>query len=86
MLHDYDKFLSYIKDQDLLEAYELRPIVNGEEIMGALGATKGPWMAKAVDMVIRWQLLHPDISEKEKALQELIRRKDELDIKPAKGK
>lgn len=86
VIHDYDKFLSYIKDQGLLEAYELKPIVNGDEIMKALGLSKGPWMGKALDIVIRWQLQHPEISEKEKALEELKSRRDELEIKPAKSK
>ncbi|KAL2011289.1 hypothetical protein VTN00DRAFT_4007 [Thermoascus crustaceus] len=86
VIHDYDKFLSYIKDQGLLEAYELKPIVNGDEIMKALGLSKGPWMAKALDIVIRWQLQHPEISEKEKALEELKSRRDELEIKPTKSK
>lgn len=52
--------------------------------MAGLGATKGPWMRKALEMVIKWQLLHPEISDKEKALEMLQERKSELDFKPAR--
>jgi tRNA nucleotidyltransferase (CCA-adding enzyme) len=80
VIHEYDKFLSYIQDQDLLEVYTLRPIVKGDEIVKALGAVKGPWMSKATDMVIEYQLRQPESSEKEKVLEELRRRKDELEL------
>lgn len=84
MIREYDEFLSYIRSKDLLGACELKPIVNGGEIMAGLGATKGPWMSKALEMVIKWQFLHPEISEKEKALEMLQERKSELGFKPAK--
>lgn len=84
MIREYDQFLSYISRQDLLGVCELKPIVNGGEIMASLGATKGPWMSKALDMVTKWQLLHPEISDKEKALEMLQERKSELDFKLAK--
>jgi hypothetical protein len=37
-------------------------------------------MSRALDMVFKWQLLHPEITEKEKALKYLIDRKDELGL------
>jgi hypothetical protein len=58
----------------------MKPIVNGAEIMKALEAKHGPWMSRALDMVVKWQLLHPEITEKEKALKYLIDRKDELGL------
>ncbi|KAJ9354377.1 hypothetical protein DTO027B9_4720 [Paecilomyces variotii] len=84
VIREYDQFLSYISSKDLLGACELKPIVNGGEIMAGLGATKGPWMSKALEMVIKWQLLHPEISDKEKALEMLQERKSELDFKQAR--
>ncbi|KAL1969757.1 hypothetical protein VTN77DRAFT_8310 [Rasamsonia byssochlamydoides] len=80
VIREYDEFLSYVAKENLLEVDSLRPIVNGGEIKNALGASSGPWMSAAMEMVIRWQLLHPEISDKEKALEELRNRRAELGI------
>jgi tRNA nucleotidyltransferase/poly(A) polymerase len=80
VIQEYDKFISYIIQNDLQGVCEMKPIVNGAEIMKALEAKHGPWMSRALDMVFKWQLLHPEITEKEKALKYLIDRKDELGL------
>ncbi|GKZ82729.1 CCA tRNA nucleotidyltransferase, mitochondrial [Aspergillus niger] len=80
VLQSYDRFLSYIKEQDLQDAFELKPLANGGEIVKALGCKTGPWMSKALDMSIKWQLLHPEVTDKERVLEELSRRKEELGI------
>ncbi|KAJ6129014.1 hypothetical protein N7471_010231 [Penicillium samsonianum] len=76
---EYDQFLAYIVENDLEGVCDLKPIVNGDEIMKSLGAKKGPWMSKAVSMALEWQLLHPDITDKEKALEEIAGRRAELE-------
>ncbi|KAH8696710.1 ATP :tRNA-specific tRNA nucleotidyltransferase [Talaromyces proteolyticus] len=70
---EYDRFLSYLETENLLDVTDLRPIVNGNEISAALGVRSGRWLSAALEMMIEWQLLHPEITEKEKALQENIR-------------
>ncbi|EAW19237.1 tRNA adenylyltransferase [Aspergillus fischeri NRRL 181] len=80
VIQEYDRFISYIIQNDLQGVCEMKPIVNGGDIMKALEAKNGPWMSKALDMVFKWQLLHPEITEKEKALKYLIDRKDELGL------
>ena len=77
---EYDQFLEYIVENDLEDVCDLRPVVNGDEIMKSLGAKKGPWMAKAVNMSLEWQLLHPEIVDKEKALEEIVGRRAELGL------
>lgn len=84
MVQGYDRFLSYVVQNDLEGVCEIKPVVNGSEISRALGAKTGPWMSKALDMVIKWQLLHPEITEKEEALQALLDRKAELGLPPPK--
>ncbi|OJJ51248.1 hypothetical protein ASPZODRAFT_55687 [Penicilliopsis zonata CBS 506.65] len=69
----YDKFLSYIVENNLEDVCDMKPIVNGGEILEALQGRKGPWMARAQDMVVHWQLLHPEITDKKQALDELIK-------------
>lgn len=75
---EYDQFLAYIVEKDLEGVCELKPIVNGDEIMKSLGAKKGPWMSKAVNMALEWQLLHPDSTDKEEVLKEIAGRQAEL--------
>jgi tRNA nucleotidyltransferase/poly(A) polymerase len=77
---EYDQFLAYIVENDLEDVCDLRPVVNGDEIMESLGIKKGPWMAKAVNMSLEWQLLHPEITDKERALEEIVGRRAELGL------
>ncbi|OQE44641.1 hypothetical protein PENCOP_c002G04053 [Penicillium coprophilum] len=78
VIREYDQFLAYIVESDLEDVCDLKPIVNGDEILKSLGAKKGPWMSKAINMAMEWQLLHPDITEKEKVLEEIVGRRAEL--------
>lgn len=76
---------------DLIDIHHLRPLVNGKEICAGLGVPSGPWMAKALAVVIEWQLLHPESAEKEPVLEEIRNKKNEIGWdqvtgKPAKSK
>ncbi|EAW14519.1 tRNA adenylyltransferase [Aspergillus clavatus NRRL 1] len=77
---EYDQLISYIVKNDLQDVCEMKPMVNGAEVMKAMGAKNGPWLSKALDLVIKWQLLHPEITEKEKALEYVLSRKDEFGL------
>ncbi|KAJ5295657.1 hypothetical protein PENANT_c001G07321 [Penicillium antarcticum] len=76
---EYDQFLAYIVENDLEDVCDLRPIVNGDEIMNSLKTKKGPWMSKAVNMALEWQLLHRDV-DKEQVLAEIAGRRAELGL------
>ncbi|PLB51208.1 tRNA nucleotidyltransferase/poly(A) polymerase [Aspergillus steynii IBT 23096] len=78
VVQDYDKFLTYVVDHNLQDIHDLKPIVHGGEIMQRLGGKKGPWLARALEMVLEWQLLHPECTDKEKALEVVCARKEEL--------
>ncbi|BCS19829.1 tRNA adenylyltransferase [Aspergillus puulaauensis] len=80
VVQSYDKFLSYIVEQDLQDVCELKPIVNGGEVMSAIPAKKGPWVSKALELAIQWQLLHPEIQDKQKALEYLESKKGEFAV------
>ncbi|KAL4931945.1 tRNA adenylyltransferase [Aspergillus undulatus] len=71
VVNSYNQFLSYIVEQDLENMCDLKPIVNGGDIMRAFDGKKGPYLAKALKFVIEWQLLHPDIQDKQEALEDL---------------
>lgn len=79
VIQEYDRFLAYIVEMDLEDVCELKPIVNGGDIMKSLGAQKGPWMSRATTMVIEWQLLRPDTTQ-ELALEMLSSRRAELGL------
>jgi len=79
VIQEYDRFLAYIVEKDLENVCELRPIVNGGDIMKSLDAKKGPWMSKATAMVLEWQLLHPETDE-ETVLKQLFERRAELGL------
>jgi len=77
---EYDQFLAYLVEKDLDNVCELKPIVNGAEIMQHLGAKKGPWMSKATSLVVEWQLLHPEVADKSVVLEEISARRAEFGL------
>ncbi|KAL4787993.1 hypothetical protein BJX76DRAFT_345261 [Aspergillus varians] len=83
VVQSYNQFLSYIVEQNLEDVCELKPLVNGSEIMAAFGGKKGVWLANALKFVVEWQLLHPDIQDKQKALAYLETRREELALRKA---
>lgn len=53
----YQRFLLHIQESSLEDAHKVTPILNGNEIKAALGNPKaGPWLTRALDIVVRWQL------------------------------
>lgn len=80
VFQEFDVFLSYLEKEDLLEVAELKPIANGNEISDAFGIPGGKWLASAREMLISWQLLHPEITDKDQALEALRSRRAELGV------
>ncbi|KAJ5947218.1 hypothetical protein N7466_000233 [Penicillium verhagenii] len=76
---EYNHFISYLVDKDLMDVNYLVPVVNGGDIMQHLGAKKGPWMSRATTMVVEWQLLNPD-TDKNATLDQISRRRGELGL------
>ncbi|KAL8833789.1 MAG: hypothetical protein Q9170_004082 [Blastenia crenularia] len=80
LLEGYARWLLNLKELDLLEAYELKPLVRGDKLSKALGLKSGPWTKKALDIVVAWQLANPDERNAEAAIAEVSGRKKELGI------
>lgn len=80
MLDGYVSWLQGLKAQDLLEVDSLKPLVNGNQLSKALEEKPGPWMKKALEVVIEWQLRNPNIDDAEEAIAEVRRRKQELGL------
>ncbi|KAK4975633.1 hypothetical protein LTR28_009066 [Elasticomyces elasticus] len=69
ILGDYRDFLTRLKKLDLLDAYNLKPVLDGKALAKALAMKPGPWMKDALDVVMAWQLRNPDSASAEEAIQ-----------------
>ncbi|KAL8885503.1 MAG: hypothetical protein Q9192_006634 [Flavoplaca navasiana] len=70
LLEAYALWLSTLKDLDLLEAYQLKPLVDGRKLAKDFETKNGPWMGKALRLIIAWQLENPDNLSPEAAVSE----------------
>ncbi|KAL9586985.1 MAG: hypothetical protein Q9203_003669 [Teloschistes exilis] len=80
LLNDYATLLSTLKDLDLLEAYQMKPLITGDILSKALEEKPGKWMSKALEMVIAWQLRNPDETDPDAAITEVMSRKKDLGL------
>ena len=72
IIRNYESWLAFLKDLGLLDAHEMRPILNGNDVMEAVGRSSGPWLSEALDAVIRWQLRNPESTDADGARAEII--------------
>jgi len=71
ILDEWSAFLYHIKDLGLLDAYDLRPVIDGKALSSALGLRPGPWMREALDVVMAWQLRDPSAATVEGAIEQV---------------
>lgn len=75
-LSAFTSFLEYVQELNLLDAYSLKPILDGKALTKALGVPTGPWMKDALDVVMRWQLRNPGSKETSEAIEQVRIAKD----------
>ncbi|KAG7192417.1 CCA tRNA nucleotidyltransferase, mitochondrial [Scheffersomyces spartinae] len=63
VLYDYDHFIKALEGLKLMEAHNIKHLVDGKTLMKVLGRKPGPWMAKTLDVVMTWQLDNPEGTE-----------------------
>ena len=81
ILMGYATWLTHISEMDLLNAYALRPIVDGKQLMRALDTKSGgPWLTVALKIVMEWQLRNPEKREPDLAIAEVVSRRAELGL------
>lgn len=80
ILDGYARWLSNLQALDLLDVDRLKPIVNGNQLSQALGIKTGPWMKKALDIAMEWQLRNPEETDPAGGIAEVVERKGELGI------
>ncbi|KIX04439.1 uncharacterized protein Z518_05307 [Rhinocladiella mackenziei CBS 650.93] len=76
----YQKFVGFIYEQKLEEAYAMVPILKGNDIKDVLGAPKGgPWLKKAVEKLAEWQY-NQEEPTREQAMEMIASNKAELGL------
>ncbi|KAF8167836.1 hypothetical protein B0H34DRAFT_683268 [Crassisporium funariophilum] len=69
LVASYNLFIERIHELNLSDDVEARPLLNGQDVVAALGVSQsGAWVGKALEDVVEWQLSHPGQS-KEDCLQ-----------------
>ncbi|OBT93199.1 CCA tRNA nucleotidyltransferase, mitochondrial [Pseudogymnoascus verrucosus] len=79
-LQQWQKFLDHIIDLDLLEAATCKRIIDGKQLSKELKAKPGIWMTAALDLVMAWQFRNPTETDPRGAIEEVLRKKEELKI------
>nr|POE71933.1 uncharacterized protein CFP56_11809 [Quercus suber] len=74
----YDAFLQHVNSLDLLEAYTLKPLIDGTSLAKALDTAPGPWMKDALEVVMAWQLRNPGVTDSTQAVAEVKQAQGEL--------
>ncbi|EMC91906.1 hypothetical protein BAUCODRAFT_126876 [Baudoinia panamericana UAMH 10762] len=74
----YTAFVKHLHDLDILEAYNLKPLLDGKALSKALSTPPGTWMKDALDVVMAWQLRHPGITDPGQAIEEVKQKRGEL--------
>ncbi|TKA83181.1 hypothetical protein B0A55_00719 [Friedmanniomyces simplex] len=67
----YTAFLHHLSALSLLDAHTLKPLLDGKALAKALDTPPGPWMKDALDVVMAWQLRHPEITDPQAAIEEV---------------
>lgn len=81
VLQSYATWLSHLQSLNLLDIDQLKTMVNGHQLAKALGIKSGPWMKKALEMTMEWQLRNPNEMDPADAIAEVVERKVELGIR-----
>ncbi|ODV96679.1 hypothetical protein PACTADRAFT_39560 [Pachysolen tannophilus NRRL Y-2460] len=62
---NYESFLDTIVELDLSHVYTIKPLIDGKTLSHELNIKPGPWMKKAQDAILIWQLDNSDKSKEE---------------------
>lgn len=61
--------MQQLSELDLLNAYTLKPLLDGKALAKALDTPPGPWMKEALDVVMAWQLRNPGVTDSQEAIE-----------------
>lgn len=72
VLDGYSSWLSHLSSLKLLDIDQLKPIVDGDELMKAFNRKGGKWVSAALESVMKWQLRNPDRIDAAGAIAEVM--------------
>lgn len=81
---EWQLFLDHLVELDVMDAPQLKRILDGRELAKALGVKPGKWTGQALDVCIAWQLRNPTETDPTLAIEEVEKRRKELGIPDAK--
>lgn len=70
-IRKYTSLLQHLQRLEILEAYQLKPLIDGKDLAKAMSMPTGPWMKDALDVVMAWQLRTPGQTEPAAAVEEV---------------
>ncbi|KAI1419039.1 hypothetical protein F5Y12DRAFT_319371 [Xylaria sp. FL1777] len=79
-LSEWQLFLDHLHGLDVLDAPSMKRIIDGTQLARALGVKPGKWMTGALEVCVAWQLRHPEATDPAGAVEEVDKRRKELDI------
>jgi tRNA nucleotidyltransferase (CCA-adding enzyme) len=71
ILKRYAAFLTTCKNLDILEVYNLKPLIDGKALAKAMNIAPGPWMKDALNVVVAWQLRNPNANDVDEVIKEV---------------
>lgn len=77
---EWQAFLDHLEALDVMDAPAVKRLIDGTQLAKALGVKPGKWMTAALDVVMRWQLQHPGVTDLVGAVEEVKARRQELGI------
>ncbi|GLB36528.1 putative tRNA nucleotidyltransferase poly(A) polymerase family protein [Lyophyllum shimeji] len=61
IIETYNAFIAKVDELDLPRTVDAKPLLDGREVIAALGASKhGAWMGKVMSNMVQWQLENPE--------------------------
>lgn len=64
----YATFVNHVAVAGLLNAQEIKPLIDGNALRKALNLSPGPWMKDALDIVVAWQMRNPGVEDPQEAI------------------
>ncbi|KAK5624514.1 hypothetical protein RRF57_000230 [Xylaria bambusicola] len=82
-LSEWQSFIDHLRELDVMDAPSMKKLIDGTQLAKALGIKPGKWMTGALEVCVAWQLRHPKATDPSGAVEEVNKRRKELDIPPS---
>jgi tRNA nucleotidyltransferase (CCA-adding enzyme) len=79
-IQSWQAFMDHLVELDVVDAPNLKRLLDGRALAQALGTKPGRWTGKALDICTEWQLRNPQETDPKGAIEEVRKRSEELGI------